>query len=206
VTSAATELVREPAGTHAVRAAGVADEGVCLDVLVQAFAADPAVRWTFPEERSYADAFRAFARGFAGASFTEGTARRLDRRAVALWLRPGSGPDDAAVVDAITRFTPAFRVDEMLDLLERMGRVHPHGRHLYLPLLGVVPQAQGRGLGSALLRPMLDACDAEGLPVYLEATSTRSVPLYRRHGFEVRDVLVSRTCPPITTMWRPPLG
>ena len=31
--------------------------------------------------------------------------------------------------------------------LDRIGRKHPRDRHFYLALLGVVPEAQGRGLG-----------------------------------------------------------
>jgi ribosomal protein S18 acetylase RimI-like enzyme len=63
---------------------------------------------------------------------------------------------------------------------------HPDDRpHWYLPTLGVEPDSQGRGLGSRLMRPVLDRCDSERLPAYLEASSPRSRALYERHGFEV---------------------
>src|SRR6266540_346463 len=56
--------------------------------------------------------------------------------------------------------------------------------HWYLPLIGVDPVHQGRGLGSALLRHALKNCDRDHLPAYLEATSPSSRRLYERHGFE----------------------
>ena len=59
------------------------------------------------------------------------------------------------------------------------------GKHLYLSTLGVEPSRQGLGLGSALIRPMLERADAEGLPCYLETFQPRNVPLYQKHGFKI---------------------
>ena len=50
-------------------------------------------------------------------------------------------------------------------------------------ILGVEPDAQGQGLGSQVLRPMLDRCDSEGVPAYLESSKATNVPFYERHGF-----------------------
>ena len=66
-----------------------------------------------------------------------------------------------------------------------MDRRHPSADHWYLPLTGVDVVAQGRGLGTALLRHTLQSCDRDRLPAYLEATSPRSRDLYQRYGFEV---------------------
>ncbi|KAI0097741.1 hypothetical protein GGR51DRAFT_577820 [Nemania sp. FL0031] len=46
----------------------------------------------------------------------------------------------------------------------------------------------GRGIGSALLRSVLDLADQEGLLAYLEATRV-GAPLYRSHGYQVIDTL-----------------
>jgi GNAT superfamily N-acetyltransferase len=84
---------------------------------------------------------------------------------------------------------------------------HPTEPHYYLPVVGVDPGWQGRGLGSALIRPVLDRCDDERLPAYLEATSPRNRALYERHGFEVtEELLVGRGSPPAWRMWRSPNG
>ncbi len=63
--------------------------------------------------------------------------------------------------------------------------MHPHEPHWYLATLGTAVEQQGKGVGGALLRPVLEHCDAEGLPCYLESSKERNVPFYRRHGFEV---------------------
>lgn len=55
----------------------------------------------------------------------------------------------------------------------------------YVQALGVAPAAQGAGLGTALLAPVLAKADATGLPVYLETAKEANVGYYTRFGFTV---------------------
>jgi predicted N-acetyltransferase YhbS len=68
----------------------------------------------------------------------------------------------------------------------------------------VVPAAQGRGLGSALRRPVLDRADQAGLPAYLEATSPHNTALYERHGFRPAAPFAVDDGPALWPMWRDP--
>lgn len=63
---------------------------------------------------------------------------------------------------------------------------------------------RGQGIGSALLRSVLERCDLEGVPAYLEATCVRNSDLYARHGFTVRGEVVLPDGPPLFPMWREP--
>jgi GNAT superfamily N-acetyltransferase len=66
---------------------------------------------------------------------------------------------------------------------------------------------QGRGLGAALLAPVLERCDGERKPAFLEASSPRNRALYERHGFEVmEEFALGRDAPPQWRMWREPNG
>jgi GNAT superfamily N-acetyltransferase len=69
-------------------------------------------------------------------------------------------------------------------------------------VLGTDPRYQGKGIGSALLAPVLEQCDAEGLPAYLESTKERNVPFYARHGFEVTESFRVGGGPTVWGMWR----
>jgi GNAT superfamily N-acetyltransferase len=76
--------------------------------------------------------------------------------------------------------------------------------HYYVRDIGVHPKEQGKGLGSALIRPTLERCDREGLPAYIEASSERSAVLYERLGFEHIEELRVGGSPPLWLMLRPP--
>jgi ribosomal protein S18 acetylase RimI-like enzyme len=62
---------------------------------------------------------------------------------------------------------------------------HPREPHWYLFVLGVEPEWQGRGVGSALLARFYEKASASGRPAYLETDLHSSVRLYERHGFVV---------------------
>jgi len=92
-----------------------------------------------------------------------------------------------------------------LRLLNLVEGMHPHEPHWYLATLGTAVELQGQGVGSALMQPVLEHCDAEGLPAYLESSKERNVPFYRRHGFEVvKEVPLPGGGPKLWTMWREP--
>ncbi len=68
--------------------------------------------------------------------------------------------------------------------IEARRRREPHD---YIAFIGLHPDHHGHGVGSALLRPILEMCDQSHLPVCLETTCERNVSLYRRLGFELLD-------------------
>jgi GNAT superfamily N-acetyltransferase len=63
--------------------------------------------------------------------------------------------------------------------------LRPTTPHYFLAALGVRERARGRGLGSALLRPVLREADEAGVPAYLETSTPRNVRFYERAGFSV---------------------
>jgi ribosomal protein S18 acetylase RimI-like enzyme len=168
-----------------------------------AFAADPACRWLFPETSQYLRSFPGFAKAFGGAALTHGTAE-VKKGGAALWLPPGVEPNEEALIAVIDEGVDDHQRRDAFVLFAEMGRVHPQEPHWYLPLIGVEPAFQRQGMGSALIRPVLEECDAAGLPAYLEATSPRNRSLYERLGFETVAVIEVADCPPITAMLRRP--
>ena len=54
------------------------------------------------------------------------------------------------------------------------------------------------------MAPVLETCDRERVPAYLEATSERNKLLYLRHGFEVTDEIPLPDGPTMWPMWRSP--
>jgi GNAT superfamily N-acetyltransferase len=84
-----------------------------------------------------------------------------------------------------------------------LERKHPHAPpHWYLGVLGTDPVAQGQGLGSAVLGPVLEQCDADGVGAYLESSKERNIAFYARHGFRVTAELRLPRGPKMWAMWR----
>jgi len=82
---------------------------------------------------------------------------------------------------------------------------HPNGPpHYYLAVLGTDPAHQGQGLGSALMAPVLERCDADGVGAFLESSKERNIDFYARHGFRVTDELRLPRGPTMWQMWRDP--
>ena len=56
----------------------------------------------------------------------------------------------------------------------------------YLYNLSIKKEAQGKGIASKLLRPMLTFCDNEKMFVYLETHKEKNISLYNHYGFELK--------------------
>jgi len=57
--------------------------------------------------------------------------------------------------------------------------------HYYLWGLVADPNAQRKGVGTALLKTLTDKADAENMPVYLETHEEKNVTYYERFGFKL---------------------
>ena len=67
----------------------------------------------------------------------------------------------------------------------------------YLYNLSIKKDAQGKGIASKLMRPMLQFCDDERMVAYLETNKDVNVGLYKHYGFELmREELIPKT--PVT--------
>jgi ribosomal protein S18 acetylase RimI-like enzyme len=173
--------------------------------IVAAFITDPIARFACPSLHDHFIAMPRACREFAGSSFECGTAYvSADFCGVALWLPPGVHPNEDAL-EAVFRDTVVpEHLDDLLATFGKMGEYHPEKPHWYLPLVGVEPNAQGRGLGGALMRHALARCDQEKVIAYLESSNPRNISLYERHGFEVMGEIQVGAAPPVTPMLRRP--
>lgn len=178
-------------------------ESHAVAVLTLAFISDPTNRWCWPGAPEFLVAFPAFVRALGGRAFAAESAFEAPA-GVALWLPPGVEPDEAELASVIERTVHPSKHEDLYSLIEQMGRYHPTVPHWYLPFVGVEPMSQGRGLGAALLQPILRRCDEEGLPAYLESTNPRNIPFYERLGFASVGVMQAGTSPTIVPMLREP--
>jgi ribosomal protein S18 acetylase RimI-like enzyme len=179
------------------------DRARAIETIVGAFSADPVVRWVYPDDDAYFGAFPRFVEAFAGKAFDTGSAYTLpDTVAVALWLDPGLESDGEAMEALLGETVSPKLMEDVGGVMEQMGTLHPHEPHWYLPVIGVDPSHQGRGLGSALMAHAVAIADKDGLPAYLEATNLNNRRLYERHGFVAMGEIQSGSSPTIYAMRR----
>jgi ribosomal protein S18 acetylase RimI-like enzyme len=109
----------------------------------------------------------------------------------AIWLEPGDKAFDFTPWQEITLTPLLYRIagfsgmNKGMALGKKLAEFHPTRPHAHLVFLGVAPEAQGRGVGSAILKHTLAPLDRDGVLAYLEATTERNIALYERHGFVV---------------------
>ena len=178
--------------------------------LGRAFHDDPVMSWLLPRESMRAErAARWFGLQMERFVLRHGECYTTEEVAgAALWTPPGAWRvgllDQAKVLPQLigifgARLPAGFRAFNFIE------RHHPDLPHFYLAVLGTEPEHQGRGIGSSLMQPVLERCDREGVPAYLESSKERNVPYYGRHGFEVkRELRLPGNGPPVWLMWREP--
>jgi len=173
----------------------MADLDATADILVRSFAADPGVLFVLPD---------ALERERLGPSLSRAMVRLAVRcgapliasppvRGFALWFPPDAPVPTAVdieetglagVREEIGREAWA-RLKALMDLLDASHPRYAPDLHWYLAMLGVDPDWQGQGIGEALMRPVFERADSDGVPCYLEAPTIENVRYYQRRGFAV---------------------
>ncbi len=192
-----------------IRRATPADIPALARTLALAFADYVWTRWTVPAE----DHLRRLEALFTldletlGVPHNE-TWMTNDASAVAVWIPP----------KALQTHTPNWErhaersaplLGDRLALADAadalIGPQRPQAPAWYLATTGVRPERQRQGLGSAVLRPVLDRCDMEGMACLTETSSPENVAFYGRLGFTIHaEVAMPDDGPVVWIMWREP--
>jgi ribosomal protein S18 acetylase RimI-like enzyme len=189
--------------------ATLADTAALSEVIAEAFHDLPPAWWLIadPGQRRYL--FPGYFALLVEHALAAGTVHTTPgRAAAALWLPIGaSGPTQpgdgyaARMAQVTGRHAARFiAFDTLLD------QHHPAGTgHHHLAILAVRPDAQGQGIGTALLRAHHATLDRHGTAAYLEASTDRSRALYLRHGYtdHGQPFHLPGGGPPLWPMWRP---
>ena len=185
-----------------VRSATEQDRERLLSTVLLGFAADPFVRWFWPEAIDYRQCIPVF-EAFGGGCIETGSAYITENyEGAALWFPPGYGHDEDGSEEILGAIANKAVLEDGLRVLESMGEYHPHEPHWYLPLIAVDPAHQGAGVGAELMKHALTRCDNDGFPSYLESTNPRNISLYERQGFEKMGEIQFGSSPVVTPMYR----
>jgi ribosomal protein S18 acetylase RimI-like enzyme len=105
----------------------------------------------------------------------------------AIWLPPTRGQTNHDLENAVRNYgTEVYEKWQHFHhiLFAAMARVLPEP-HWSLAPIAVLPEAQGRGVASALLRPKFAEFDLSGAPCLLGTQDEANTRIYARYGFRV---------------------
>jgi GNAT superfamily N-acetyltransferase len=189
----------------AVRQATTADVAEIVDILADGFADDPMFVWMFAGDES---SLRAWLELVAETALEKGPAHIADGACAVLWIPSGDqilGARERELVAELLERELGERGAEVLAALREIGSHRPEGPSAHLLYIATRRGRRGEGLGAEVTAPGLAECDRNGWPAYLNSTSTRNHPFYRRIGFErITKVEPGAGAPPIYPMWREP--
>lgn len=194
-----------------VRKANGADVPALAQVLARAFDDDPMANWFVAQDGRRAERLEHMHRvELERISLPHNEVYTTDGlHGAALWAPPGQWKmgviQQVRLMPAMMKSVTLRRAPKVLSGVTAIEKKHPAKPHWYLFVLGTDTPHQGKGIGSALLRPVLERCDRDGVPAYLESSKEKNLPLYERNGFRVTgEFVVPHGGPKIWLMWRQP--
>jgi GNAT superfamily N-acetyltransferase len=111
-------------------------------------------------------------------------------------------PPEQIPAVAATLFKPLGEaLPPVVAWFSRWCRLDPDEPHAHLGPIGVAPEAQGQGIGTALMNRYVEHLDRERIPGYLETDRPENVEFYKKFGFVIQreEQLIGA---PTWYMWR----
>lgn len=181
-----------------------------VKILTEAFTGDPFFTWLFPGETHVKSLHTWWE--YTSQQSTMSPSSELwvmtDQSSGALWMAPHGPTEESQDVEPFIELMKGLvgpRLEEVLTVFSEVIAAHPNEPHWYLQAVGTRPEMQGRGSGAALLKPVLNYCDEQGLGAYLESSNPRNISFYYRLGFVTTNELsLAGGEAALTCMWRSP--
>ncbi len=110
-------------------------------------------------------------------------------------------PEEIPLATATLLKPLGHALPQVIKWVSRWCRLDPEEPHVHLGPIGVAPEAQGQGVGTALMQRYLEYLKEERAAGYLETDRPENVGFYERFGFVVRrkELLIGT---PVWYMWR----
>lgn len=169
------------------------DFSVIHEILIASFQADPHVNWLL-EFSSHKDKLSVLVSYVIEESLSYGHIYITeDNLGVAIWKTNKKEKFSFELLKRDVSFLFKMGIKCVVRNLKSLRDTNKHFPNdddfYYLCMLGVHPQAQGKGLASKLMNPVIDMCRKLQIPVFLETGNERNVELYKKKGFILTDTI-----------------
>ncbi len=177
-----------------MREATVNDKGLIIDILTRAFQDNQSVNYLIPSDSKRLNRIRALMdysfetcklfgkvylsedkQGCALVSFPE----RKKTTLKSLWLE----------VKLILNGIGLGNISKAIIREKEISKNYPDKPIYYLWFIGVLPESQNKGVGTFMMEELLAESQRMDRPVYLETSTLKNIPWYRKFGLDVYNQL-----------------
>ncbi len=163
-------------------------------ILAEAFTGDLLMDYLFPGHADRSEELRHFFRANVEFALMAGEVYLDPSSAgVAVWLFPGDierpvvarENDPRTILKDLLGKHTYERLSSFTQFTNNAHRKLIHGSYCYLMFLAVEKMQQGKGIGSLLIRPVLERADKKRLPCLLDTMAAENIAFYTECDFEV---------------------
>ena len=176
-----------------MRRATLADVDLIKRILLVSFKNDPHVNWLLEESKNKLK-LNLLIDYVVHQTLRKGEIYLSDENnAVALWDFERNEKMSFHSIWRNLAFLIRIGIKSVVRILKSEAHVrtnfHKYPRYCHLYMIGVLPEAQGKGLASALMNPMIQRMKEVSIPVFLETANPRNVDIYKKKGFKTFETL-----------------
>ncbi len=166
-------------------------------VISQAFINDPLISFVLPFRHTRVKTLYKFFRAYGEVNIKNNRGYGFGEplQGVAYWKSPNQ--DNLSIsVKSLTLFLPLlftfypigyFRAKAIFQKIDELHKNYADEPHYYLDNIGVIPIAQGKGVSSKLIRPILEMADSQKVITYTDTVTQSNVALYEHFGFQCME-------------------
>lgn len=165
------------------------------ETLVDAFSKDPLLQYFLPQEISKREkiSYKISEINLRYAQLSGHIYTTPKIKGIAAWIPPNQYPLNFLKILQLGFYQIPFQLGfskfkKLLSVFSTFEKYHKQDMnqpHWYLLALGVSEAYQSQGVGSLLIKPILERADKENLPCYLETSTEKAVRFYQRNEFEI---------------------
>lgn len=170
------------------------DREVIVDILTQSFQTNQSVNYIVQQDEKKIERIKALMDYSFEICYNYGEVFLSDdNKACALVLYPDKKNTSLKTIlldiKLILNSVGVMNIKKALRRESMIKNIQPKVPMYYLWFIGVRPENQGAGIGTRFINEILEHSKEKGRPVYLETSTLKNIPWYKRFSFEIYSEL-----------------
>lgn len=174
--------------------ASYSDKSLVLDILTKSFDTNKSVNYIVKQDKKRVQRVRALMDYSFEVCYLFGEVfLSNNKKACALILYPDKKKTTLKSIlldiKLILSCVGLSNVKKALTRESKIKKIQPQKPMYYIWFIGVDPAYQNSGIGTALLNEVIEDSSRKKRPIYLETSTTKNLPWYKKFGFDIYNEL-----------------